>query len=231
MRVSIVGAGNVGRYIAKQLVADGHQVLIIDRDPAAIEQTAVPEAEWFLADACELELMAEAQLDTCDVAIAATGDDKANLVHSLLAKSQFGVARTVARVNDPDNEWLFGDMWGVDVAVNTPRIMSALAAEAFTVGDLVRLFRFTKGNTDLVEMTLPDDCPCVGRPVAELEWPGGAVLLALIRDGRGLAPAPDLALQGGDELLFLAPPDTEEHLRRLLAPSAAHARQGKVPPS
>ena len=146
MRVTIAGAGNVGRSIAKELIANGHSVLLIDRAPDAIKPASVPEAEWLLADACELASLAEARLDTSDVSIAATGDDKVNLVHSLLAKTEFGVPRTVARVNHPNNEWLFDNMWGVDVAVSTPRLMCALVEEAVTVGDLVRLMTFQKGR-------------------------------------------------------------------------------------
>lgn len=126
----------------------------------------MPDAEWLLADACELSSLAEARLDRCDVVIAATGDDKVNLVTSLLAKTEFGVPRTVGRVNHPDNEWLFTEAWGVDVNVSTPRIMSALVEEAVTVGDLVRLFTFRQGNANLVEMTLPTDSPYVGKPAA-----------------------------------------------------------------
>ena len=218
MRVSIAGAGNVGRYIARELIDNGHQVLIIDRDPEAIEQTKVPQATWLLADACELDSITEAHLETCDVAIAATGDDKSNLVHSLLAKTEFGVPRTVARVNHPANDWLFDEVWGVDVAVSTPRIMSALAEEAVTVGDLVRLFRFTRGNTDLVEMTLPESSPCVGAQIADLVWPADSVLVALIRDGRGLVPDREVVLEAADELLFLAPPEAEAELGKYLSP-------------
>ena len=124
MRVAIAGAGNVGRSIATELVENGHEILLIDQDPRAIKSDTVPAAEWLLADACELSSLEEAGLDTCDVAIAATGDDKANLVMSLLCKTEFGVPRTVARVNHPKNEWLFNEVWGVDVAVSTPRLMS-----------------------------------------------------------------------------------------------------------
>ena len=91
MRVAIAGAGNVGRSIATELIENGHQILLIDRDPHAIKSDSVPEADWLLADACELSSLEEANIDSCDVAIAATGDDKANLVISLLAKTEFGV--------------------------------------------------------------------------------------------------------------------------------------------
>ena len=156
MRVAIAGAGAVGRSVARELIGNGHEVLLIDKDPGSIKPDRVPDAEWLLADSCELSSLEEAQLEHCDVVIAATGDDKANLVTSLLAKTEFGVPRTVGRVNHPNNEWLFTEAWGVDVNVSTPRIMSALVEEAVTVGDLVRLFTFRQGNANLVEMTLPD---------------------------------------------------------------------------
>ncbi|MDO5682953.1 MAG: TrkA family potassium uptake protein, partial [Propionibacteriaceae bacterium] len=212
MRIAIAGAGNVGRSIARELLVNGHQVLLIDKDPKAMKTESVPDAEWLLADACEMSSLETAELEHCDVAIAATGDDKVNLVHSLLAKTEFGVPRTVARVNHPGNEWMFDDVWGVDVSVSTPRLMSALVEEAVTVGDLVRLFTFKDGSTNLVEMTLPDDSPWIGRQLAELELPGDSVLVAIIRDGRAMAPDRDGALEGGDELLFVT---AEEHERAL----------------
>src|ERR1044072_4100562 len=134
MRVAIAGAGAVGRSIARELITNGHQVLLIDKAPASIKPERVPDAEWLLAASCELSSLEEARLDRCDVVIAATGDDKANLVTALLAKTEFGVPRTVGRVNHPNNEWLFTEAWGVDVSVSTPRIMSALVEEAGAVG-------------------------------------------------------------------------------------------------
>ncbi len=101
----------------------------------------------------------EARLAECQVVVAATGDDKVNLVVSLLAKTEFGVPRVVARVNHPKNEWMFDESWGVDVAVSTPRMLSALVEEAVSVGDLVRLFTFRQGAAELVEMTLPSTSP------------------------------------------------------------------------
>ena len=218
MRVVIVGAGNVGRSIARELIHNGHSVLLVDRDPRAMKTESVPEADWLLADACELDSLKEARLETADVSIAATGDDKVNLVHSLLAKTEFGIPRTVGRVNHPRNEWLFDEKWGVDVMVSTPRLMSALVEEAVTVGDLVRLFTFKKGSTNLVEMTLPHESPCVGRRVDALRLPGDGVLVAIVRDGQARAPERDGALEGGDELLFIVSPEYEEELTELLAP-------------
>ena len=109
MRVVIAGAGSVGRSIARELLAHGHDVTLIDRQPSAMRIAQVPDAEWLLADACELPTLTQAKVDECDVVVAATGDDKANLVIALLAKTEYGVPRTVARVNNPKNEWMFDE--------------------------------------------------------------------------------------------------------------------------
>jgi trk system potassium uptake protein TrkA len=218
MRVAIAGAGNVGRSIAAELLENGHQILLIDRDPRAIKSSTLPEAEWLLADACELSSLEEAGIDSCDVAIAATGDDKANLVISLLTKTEFGVPRTVARVNHPKNEWLFNEVWGVDVAVSTPRLMCALVEEAVTVGDLVRLLTFHEGEANLVEMTLPENSPCVGVRIGDLVFPGDVVLVAIIRDGHARSPDRDGTLEARDELLFITAQDYERELADMLAP-------------
>ncbi|QDP96595.1 TrkA family potassium uptake protein [Microlunatus elymi] len=218
MRVSIAGAGNVGRSIAAELIENGHEVLLIEKDPRAIKVDSLPEAEWLLADACELSTLEEVGIDTCDVAIAATGDDKVNLVTSLLAKTEFSVPRTVARVNHPKNEWLFTSDWGVDHAVSTPRLMSALVEEAVSVGDLVRLLTFREGEASLVELTLPPQSPRVGERVGDLIWPGDVVLVAIIRDGHAQAPDPDGSLEAGDELLFVATEDYEKELAAMLSP-------------
>ena len=219
MRVCIAGAGNVGRSIARELIANGHTVLLIDRDPNAIKTDSVPGAEWLLADACEVDSLEEARIDKVDVAIAATGDDKANLVHSLLAKTEFAVPRTVARVNHPSNEWMFDEVWGVDVAVSTPRMLASLVEEAVSVGDLVRLMQFRKGEANLVEITLPDDTPLGGKPVRKLSLPRDAALVTILRGNRVIVPQPDEPLEGGDELLLVASAEVEDELRQLLLPS------------
>ncbi|MFD2081133.1 trk system potassium uptake protein TrkA [Actinopolymorpha cephalotaxi] len=227
MRVVIAGAGNVGRSIAAELLENDHEVLLIDRDPRATKAEAVPNAEWLLADACELSTLDEAALHRCQVAIAATGDDKANLVVSLLAKTEFGVPRVVARVNHPKNEWMFNESWGVDVAVSTPRIMAALVEEAVSVGDLVRLFTFRQGEANLVELTLPSDSTCIGNRVQDVSWPPDTVLVTIVREGRVLVPTGDTPLEAHDELLFVAVTEREKELQELLCPhQAKKARQG-----
>ena len=216
MRVAIAGAGNVGRSIALELLGNGHEVLLVEREPRAMKVDTVPTAEWLLADACELDTLVTARLQTCDVVVAATGDDKVNLVVSLLAKTEFGVDRVVAKVNHPKNEWLFNEAWGVDVSVSSPRLIAAVVEEAVSVGDLVRLLTFQKGKANLVELTLAEDAPLVGKMVGSVPWPPDAALVAILREGQVIVPTPDAALEGGDELLLVATSEVESELDALL---------------
>jgi trk system potassium uptake protein TrkA len=213
MRIAIAGAGNVGRAIARELLDNGHQVLLIDRDPKALKMESVPDAEWLMADACEITSLDKAVLSNCQVLVAATGDDKVNLVTSLLAKTEYGVPRVVARINHPKNEWMFDGSWGIDVAVSTPRIISALVEEAVSVGDVVRLFSFRKGQANLVELTLPDSSSCIGKTVDEIELPEDASLAAIVRDGRVISPRPTDVFSAGDELLFVASSAAEDQIK------------------
>jgi len=215
VKVAIAGAGAVGRSIARELVAK-HEVTLLERNPDHIDPATIPEAQWRLGDACELSVLEAAHLEDFDVVVAATGDDKVNVVVSLLAKTEFAVPRVVARVNDPRNEWLFDENWGVDVAVSTPRILASLVEEAVAVGDLVRLMEFRKGQANLVEITLPPDTPWGGKPVKRLELPRDAALVAILRGPRVIVPERDEPLEGGDELLFVATTEVEAELQELL---------------
>ncbi|HET8641808.1 MAG TPA: TrkA family potassium uptake protein [Pseudonocardiaceae bacterium] len=216
MRVAIAGAGAVGRSIAGELIENGHQVLLIERYASAFEPHSVEGADWVYADACELASLESAGLETCDVVVAATGDDKVNLVVSLLAKTEFAVRRVVARVNEPRNEWLFTDAWGVDVAVSTPRMLAALVEEAVAVGDLVRLLTLRQGQANLVEVTLPEDTDLAGHRVDSLLLPKDVAMVTILRGGRVIVPQPEDSLEPGDELLFVASTDVEQQLRTAL---------------
>jgi len=216
VKVVIAGAGKVGRAIARELVSNGHSVLLIDKDPQLARPGVVEGASTLLADACEIAALEDAELTQCQVVVAATGDDKVNLVVSLLAKTEYGVPRVVARVNHPKNEWMFDASWGVDVAVSTPRMLSALVEEAVSVGDLVRLFTFRQGEANLVEITLSMDSPVVGGRVGDQEWPPDTALVAIVRGPHVITPSQDDPLEVGDELLFVAVPDQEPALQRLL---------------
>ncbi|MEU4621460.1 TrkA family potassium uptake protein [Actinoplanes sp. NPDC023801] len=216
VRIAIAGAGNVGRSIAQELIGNGHEVMLIERHPRQLCPERVPEARWVLADACELSSLEESDLAGCDVVVAATGDDKANLVVSLLAKTEFAVPRVVARVNRAENEWLFTEQWGVDVAVSKPRLMAALVEEAVTVGDLVRLMTFRQGEANLVEITLPKNAPYEGKPVRSVPMPRDSALVAILRGKRVLVPTPDDPLESGDELIFVCTAEVEDQVRAVV---------------
>ncbi len=203
MRIGIAGAGNVGRAVAQELLDYGHKVLLIERERQRFEPHTVAEADWLFADACELSALQEAGAQTCDVMIAATGDDKANLVVGLLAKSEFGVSRVVARINDVDNQWLFSQDWGIDVAVSTPGALAAGVEGAIDVGHLIRLMGLREGHAALTKLTLPQDNPLVGQRVDQLDLPDNTALVTLLRGNTVLVPRPEDTFQPGDELLLI----------------------------
>lgn len=209
MKVLIAGAGSVGRSIARDLLDHHHEVLLIDHSPSAMRVAQVAKAEWMLADACELTALSDANVEAMDVVVAATGDDKANLVISFLAKTEFGVPRTVARVNNPRNEWMYDTQWGVDVAVSTPRIMTAMVEEAVAVGDLVTVFTFHQSGASINEVTLPANSPVVGARMRDITWPPDTVLSCIIRGDRTIAPSLDDTLEAHDELLFVMSSDAD----------------------
>ena len=217
MKVAIAGAGNVGTAIAKDLRANGHDVLLIEKDVDLVERLRTSlDVTWVAADACEVSSLVTAGMADVDVAVAATGDDEDNLVISLLSKQEFAVPRVVARVNHPDNQWLFNESWGVDVSVSTPLLLTALVEEAVSVGSLVRLLQFEGGAANLVEVTLAEGSPAEGTALSELEIPRDATIVAVVRQDRLVVPRGDTVLSAGDEVLALVIGDAEDAVRRLL---------------
>ena len=216
MRVTIAGAGNVGRHLAHDLVERRHDVTLIDQDSAVLEKakTGLPSSVLFvLGDACEPWVLEKAELSSADVVVAATGDDEDNLVISLLAKQEHGVPRVVARVNHPKNEWLFTDQWGVDVSMSPPHVLTALVEEAVTVGDLVRLLKLEGGQVALVELTIDGSAPIAGHPLYELRLPPDSAVVAILRDGHVVIPQPETKLVGGDEIMAICTQEAEEEIR------------------
>ena len=203
MKIVIAGAGSVGRAVALELLDHGHEVTLIDKKPDQLRVASVADAEWILADACSPEALSEAGLREADVVLAATGDDKANLVISLLAKTEFAIPRVVARLNNPKNEWLFNASWGVDVPVSTPRIMTALVEEAISVGTPVKLFAFNSAQAAMYAFVLPENSPIIAKSIADVAFPPRVVLSAILRDGEPFAPQADDQYESGDELVFL----------------------------
>jgi trk system potassium uptake protein TrkA len=224
VRVAIAGAGNVGQFIAADLLAAGHQVTMIEKDPAVVEaaRPGLEDAEWFPFDACEVLSLVMAGLAHADVVVAATGDDEDNLVISLLAKQEFAVPRVVARVNNPKNHDLFTEAWGVDVAVSTPHILRSLVEEAVTVGSMVRVMQFEHGHVSLHSVTLAEKSPSVGRTLRDLALPVDAAAVAVVREGHVVVPKEETVFAGGDEVLVVAAEGSESYVREVLV--------GETPP-
>jgi trk system potassium uptake protein TrkA len=217
MKVAIAGAGSVGTAIARDLHANGHDVLVLELDPELVERRrAELDVTWLAGDACEVATLDAAGLATTDVVVAATGDDEDNLVISLLAKQEFAVPRVVARVNNAKNQWLFNQSWGVDISVSTPQLLTALVEEAVSVGSLVRLLQFQGGSAHLVEVTLAESSPAADRTIGELGIPRDATVVAIVREDRLVVPRGDTVLQSGDEVLVLVTADAEPAVQILL---------------
>jgi trk/ktr system potassium uptake protein len=217
MRVAIAGAGKAGMFIAADLKSAGHQILLIEQNVDLVAKLRPSlDVEWFAGDACEVSNLQTAGIGEVDVMVAATGEDQVNLVVSLLAKQEFAVPRVVARVNHPSNQWLFNETWGVDVSVSTPHLLSALVEEAVSVGSLVRLLQFEGGDAHLVEVTLAEDSPAKGTPIARMEVPRDASIVAVVRAGRVVVPRGDTVMQVGDEVLVLVKAEAEDQVKELL---------------
>ncbi|MBI2709754.1 MAG: TrkA family potassium uptake protein [Actinobacteria bacterium] len=220
MKVVIAGGGNVGTFTAADLAKGGHEVTIVEVDPGrvstALERKEPPGVRWVLADGCEVSELAKADVAQADVVAAVTGDDEDNLVISLLAKQEFAVPRVVARVNHPDNEWMFTEMWGVDVSVSTPHLLTALVEEAVSVGSLVRLLSFEGGRARLSEATLSDDSPSAEKAIADLGFPRDSTVVAVLRQDHVIVPRGDTVLRPGDEVLVLTTPEAEDEVVSLL---------------
>jgi trk system potassium uptake protein len=225
VRIVVAGAGNIGRHLAHDLHRRGHEVVVIEQDPAVLDraQEDAPGVTFILGDACEPWVLDKAEVRTCDVIVAATGDDEDNLVTALLSKQEYGVPRVVARVNHPKNEWMFNESWGVDVPMSPPHVLTALVEEAVTVGDLVRLFKLERGQVSLVEITLSEEAPIADRPLYELRLPPDSAVVAILRRGHVVIPQPETQLVPGDEIMAIATPETEDKLRAALLGEGASA--------
>jgi trk system potassium uptake protein TrkA len=215
MKVLVTGGGAIGRHVAADLVVRGHEVTLIEQDPATVEdlRQEIPEVTVMLGDACEPWVLDDADLAHADVVVAATGDDEDNLVTALLAKQEFAVPRVLARVNHPKNEWLFTDQWGVDTAVSPPHMLTSMVEEAVTSGDLVQLLRLEGGRISIVEMKLEAGSPAAGKPLYELRLPNDSAIVAILRDGHVVIPQPETVFGPGDELVALASSGADDALR------------------
>lgn len=219
MKVIIAGAGSVGRYMAEQLQNSGHDVTLVDNQVSVINNRPKDSkggVTWHLGDACEVATLEAVGVADADIVAAVTGDDEDNLVVSLLSKQEFAVPRVLARVNNPKNEWMFNEMWGVDVSVSTPHLLTALVEEAVTVGSFVRLLSLEGGKARLAEVTLAASSPAIGKELSDLGLPRESTVVAVLRDGHVVVPRGDTVLNRGDEVLVLVTGGVEDDVRKAL---------------
>ncbi len=208
MKVVIAGCGTHGKYAAMELCKSGHEVTVIDRDFAIESMWSIANLNDYalkvvIGDACSIKTLEEAACRETDVVLSATGDDEDNLVISLLAKQEFGVPRVIARVNHPDNEWMFNDHWGIDQCVSSPHLITALVEGAVTKDRLVKILEFEDGQVELIETTLSEASPLVGRTIAELAIPRECSIVAVLRGGHVVFPRPETLVDVGDEIVLL----------------------------
>lgn len=202
MNVFIVGGGKVGRHLAA-LLADAHQVTVIEvrSERMALIVQEAPKAVAVAGSGTDPVLLERAGIRQCDVLAAVTGLDETNLVVTTLARFEFNVARTIGRVNNPRNAWMFTAEMGVDVPVNQADLMAHLIAEEMSMGDMMTLLKLRRGDYALVEERVHPAAPAVGKAIGELVLPAECALAAIIRGGRLLIPHHTLVLQAGDEVV------------------------------
>ena len=203
MYVVVAGGGKIGYYLARSLLNDGHEVLIIERDRVRADSIAEDLGSVVLrGDACEASVLAEAGASRADVVVAATGDDEDNLVICQMAKHHFDVPRTIARVNNPKNEALFRHL-GVDELISPTRMILGSIEQDIPVHELLHLAALGEGELELIEAHLQAGSPAIGRAPKDLSIPDGCSLFAVIRDGIATPLRPDTMMLEGDKVIAI----------------------------
>ncbi|MCA1588703.1 MAG: TrkA family potassium uptake protein [Chloroflexi bacterium] len=216
MYVVVIGGGNVGYYLTKELLAAGHEVVVIEEDPPRARQIADDLGSIVIAnDGCEGRYQAEAGMGRADVVAAVTGDDAVNLAASQVAKMRFNVPRSIARVNDPKNEKLFRQL-SIDDTVSPTRTILGVIEHEIPIHDLLHLADLEGGEVQIVEAQLDADSPVIGRELRQLTLPEGSTIAVIIRGERAQPPRSDTRLRAGDKLLAVTSAGDEAQLRSLL---------------
>lgn len=217
MYVIVAGGGKVGYYLARTLLSEEHEVLIVERDRRRADAIAEDLGSVVLrGDACEVSTLAEAGASRADVVVAVTGDDEDNLVICQLAKKRFNAGRVVARINNPKNRRIFGKL-GVDAAISSTELILTQIQQELPGQALIQLVKLRAKELELVEATLGAGSPLVGREVGAAGLPENSSLLLILREGEAIIPSGQTVLQQGDEVVALARTESESALRELLA--------------
>lgn len=215
MYAIVAGGGKVGYFLARELIDQGHEVLIIENNAERAEFIANELGNVVLrGNADEASTLAEAGAERADVVIAVTGDDPRNLVLLQVAKRRFGARRTVARINDPRNEGLFR-MLGIDATVNATQVMLSVLEQEIPHANLVSLLRLRNTDVEVVEAVVDPRSPVTGLTLRDVELPPESTIAVVIRDGSAFFPNGSTVLEPGDEVVALTRGIHEPRLRSL----------------
>ena len=216
MYIVIVGAGKVGYFLAKRLCLNKHTVSIVDKDKQLCEEAAKElEALVINGDGCDPHILEEAGVNRAEVVAAVTGDDEDNLIICQLAKELFKVKRAVGRVNNPDNEHTFSEL-GVDVPVDSTKIIAKIIEEEVSFSDFVNLMSFKRGKLAIVRLDLPNDSPVIDKQVQDVQLPPDSVLVSIVRGEEVIVPKGNTILKPGDDIIALTVIGNEPQLLNLL---------------
>ncbi|GIV17447.1 MAG: hypothetical protein KatS3mg022_2882 [Armatimonadota bacterium] len=217
MYIIIVGAGNVGYYLAKTLLNAGHEVLLIERDKRRCDLLRDEFGEVVMRGrGDEIRIMREAGADRADIVVACTGDDEDNLIISQIAKWYFNVPRTVARINDPRNESIFQQL-GIDATVSSTNIIYHLIEQELETGEVIPLAALKRGNIEIVDVELTTRSPVLGKRIQDLPLPPDALIVCIIRQENAMLPHGDTVLEPNDSVIALVSAQNERQLRKVFA--------------
>jgi len=221
MFVIIVGGGKTGSQLAEQLLSQGYQVRLIESREIIVARLKLelPVDVVIEGDGSSPRVLEQAGIDHAQVLAAVTGEDETNLVITTLARFEFDVPRTIARVNNPKNAWLFGDEMGVDVALNQADLLTKLIVEEMSMGDMMTLMKLRKGEYSLVEEKVHSNASVIGSALRQIELPKECVFAAIIRKGRLIIPNGDTVLEPVDEIIALVHATQVNALAKLLGDS------------
>jgi len=220
MNVMIVGGGKVGAYLASLLLTDGHQVKVIEVRKEEIPhlQNELSKEVLIPGNGTDPNVLESAGIHNVNVVAAVTGADEVNVVITSLARFEFHVPRTIARINNPKNAWMFTPDMGVDVGLNQADLLAHLIAEEMSLGDMMTLLKLRKGLYSLVEEKVHPNSIANGQAVQDLSFPQRCALAAIIRKGELTIPRGDVVLQPADEILAVIHSDEITQLASLLGP-------------
>jgi trk system potassium uptake protein TrkA len=216
MYVIVAGGGQVGYYLGRELIEQGHEVLIIEKNPARVDMIANELGNVVMRGmADEAATLMEAGANRADVVCAVTGDDEDNLVICQVAKARFNVPRTIARINNPKNEIVFRRL-GIDTTVSSTQVILSVIEQEIPAEHLVPLLRLRYADVEVVEAVLDHRSRVIGKPLRELALPPESTIAVVIRQGQPIFPTGQTVLQAGDEILAFTRSKHEAELSRLL---------------